>query len=94
VAGNAGGRGVELAAVVRIAAVDRLGSSGAFEVGDEVFFDILRTYYDRFKGSNVRTSDFIAVAEEVSGQDLDVFFDNWLYSEEIAPMPALGLKAE
>jgi aminopeptidase N len=64
------------------------------EVGDEVFFDILRTYYDRFKGSNVRTSDFIAVAEEVSGQDLDVFFDNWLYSEEIAPMPALGLKAE
>ena len=64
------------------------------EVGDEVFFDILRTYYDRFKGSNVRTSDFIAVAEEVSGQDLAVFFDSWLYSEEIAPIPALGLKAE
>lgn len=63
------------------------------EVGDEVFFDILRTYYDRFKGSNVRTSDFIAVAEEVSGQDLGMFFDSWLYSEKIAPMPALGLKA-
>ncbi len=57
------------------------------EVGDEVFFDILRTYYDRFKGSNVRTADFIAVAEEVSGQDLDGFFDNWLYSEEIASIP-------
>ena len=64
------------------------------EVGDEAFFEILRTYYDRFKGSNVRTSDFIAVAEEVSGQDLAAFFDSWLYSEEIAPIPALGLKAE
>lgn len=64
------------------------------EVGDEAFFELLRTYYDRFKGGNVRTADFIAVAEEVSGQDLGAFFDSWLYSEEIAPIPALGLKAE
>lgn len=64
------------------------------EVGDEAFFEILRTYYDRFKGSNVRTSDFITVAEEVSGQDLAAFFDSWLYNEEIAPIPALGLAAE
>ncbi len=64
------------------------------EVGDEAFFEILRTYYDRFKGSNVRTSDFISVAEEVSGQDLAAFFDSWLYSEELPPVPALGLKAE
>ncbi|MBK9093631.1 MAG: hypothetical protein IPM84_12840 [Anaerolineae bacterium] len=62
------------------------------EVGDEAFFAILRTYFDRFEGGNVRTADFIAVAEEVSGQELGAFFDSWLYSEEIAPMPALGLK--
>jgi len=64
------------------------------EVSDNVFFDILRTYTDRFKGRNVRTSDFIAVAEEVSGQNLHAFFDSWLYSEKIAPIPALGLKAD
>jgi aminopeptidase N len=34
-------------------------------VGDDVFFDIIKTYYDRFKYSNATTSDFIAVAEEV-----------------------------
>lgn len=64
------------------------------EVGDEVFFEILRTFYDRFKGGNVRTSDFVAVAEEASRQELDVFFESWLYSEDVAPIPALGLKAE
>ncbi len=52
-------------------------------VGDEVFFDILRTYYERFQYENVSTSDFIAVAEEVSGQDLQSFFEDWLYSAEV-----------
>jgi aminopeptidase N len=53
------------------------------EVGDETFFEILSTYYDRFEGGNVRTADFIAVAEEISGQDLQDFFDDWLYSPEM-----------
>ncbi|PSN17838.1 hypothetical protein C7271_15605, partial [filamentous cyanobacterium CCP5] len=37
------------------------------EVGDDTFFDILSTYYDTYKGSNVITEDLIAVAEQVSG---------------------------
>ena len=64
------------------------------EVGDDVFFEILRTYQERYKGSNATTDDFIAVAEEVSGNDLQTFFDNWLYSEKIQPIPELGLTAE
>ncbi|MCB0063700.1 MAG: M1 family metallopeptidase [Caldilineaceae bacterium] len=56
-------------------------------VGDETFFDILRTYYDRFQGGNASTADFIAVAEEVSGEDLTEFFDAWLYGEEIPDLP-------
>lgn len=64
------------------------------QVGDEIFFDILRIYYDRFKDGNVRTGDFIAVSEEVSRQELDAFFESWLYSEEMPPIPALGLKVE
>jgi aminopeptidase N len=52
-------------------------------VGDEDFFDIMSTYYDRFEYGNASTADFIAVAEEVSGQDLGDFFDGWLYDEKI-----------
>ncbi|HEX5943073.1 MAG TPA: M1 family metallopeptidase, partial [Anaerolineales bacterium] len=63
------------------------------EVGDENFFAILQTYHERFKGGNARTADFIAVAEEVSGKELSAFFDSWLYSQELAPIPALGLEA-
>lgn len=64
------------------------------EAGDETFFEILQTYHERFAGGNARTADFVAVAEEVSGQELSSFFDSWLYSEELAPIPALGLEAK
>ena len=62
------------------------------EVGDENFFAILQTYHERFKGGNARTADFIAVAEEVSGKELSAFFDRWLYSEDLASIPALALE--
>ena len=51
------------------------------QVGDEAFFEIMRTYYDRYKYSNATTADFIAIAEEISGQELSAFFDSWLYGE-------------
>lgn len=57
------------------------------EVGDDVFFEILRTYYDRYKYSNAVTDDFIAVAEEVSGKDLGDFFNAWLYDEQLPELP-------
>ena len=58
---------------------------------DEAFFQILKTYFERYKDGNATTDDFIAVAEEVSGKDLTKFFDSWLYSEKIPPIPAMGL---
>ncbi len=57
------------------------------ELGDDVFFEILQTYFARYDDGNVTTADFIAVAEEVSGQELDDFFDAWLYSETIPDVP-------
>jgi len=48
------------------------------EVGDDVFFDILRTYLERYQGGAAGTDEFIAIAEEVSGQDLQNTFDEWL----------------
>lgn len=57
------------------------------EVGDETFFEIVRTYYDRYKFGNASTEDFIAAAEEVSGQDLQDLFNAWLYDETLPPLP-------
>ena len=62
------------------------------EVGDETFFETLKTYHERFAGGNARTADFIAVAEEVSGKELSAFFASWLYSEQLAPIPELRLE--
>jgi aminopeptidase N len=33
----------------------------------------------------------MALAEEVSGQDLEAFFDAWLYQEAVPDLPELGL---
>ncbi len=52
-------------------------------VGDEDFFNILRTYADdpRFKYKDADTEDFRGVCEEVSGMNLEKFFDQWIYGE-------------
>ena len=56
------------------------------ELGDDDFFTILRTYTERFRHSAASTADFIAVAEEVSQQDLSRFFDDWVYSRPVPPL--------
>jgi aminopeptidase N len=50
------------------------------EVGDETFFKILRTYAERYKYGVAGTTDFISVANEISGRDLTDFFKAWLFS--------------
>jgi len=64
------------------------------EIGDEAFFETLRTYTDRFHDSNATTDDFIAVAEEVSGQELDDLFQAWLFQPTLPDMPELDLFQE
>lgn len=63
------------------------------DLGDETFFDVLRTYAGRFAHSNATTADFIAVAEEVSGQQLDAFFHAWIYQTALPDIPQMGLSA-
>ena len=60
-------------------------------VGDDAFFNILLAYAERFKKSNASSADFIAVAEELSAQDLKAFFDGWLYSAEVPDIPEMDL---
>ena len=49
------------------------------KIGDAVFFPMMRKWYADNRDSNVTTEDFIALAESASGQQLDAFFDVWLY---------------
>lgn len=57
------------------------------EVGDDAFFEILRTYADTFRNSVATTGDFIDVAGQISGEDLTTLFDDWLYGEQVPPLP-------
>lgn len=52
-------------------------------VGEDAFFNILRSYADRYQYGNASTDDFITLAEEISGEELREFFDAWLYSADL-----------
>ncbi len=49
-------------------------------LGRPVMQQIMRTYFERWKFKHPRSKDFIAIAEQVSGQDLDWFFNQVLHS--------------
>jgi aminopeptidase N len=51
------------------------------KLGEATFLQIVRTWYAENRFSNVTTQDFIALAERVSGQQLDQFFQVWLFEE-------------
>jgi hypothetical protein len=52
-------------------------------LGDTMFFNSLYTYSNspQFKYKNATTEDFRQVCENVSGQNLQYFFDQWIYDE-------------
>jgi len=43
-------------------------------IGTEAMARVMRTYHERFRFGHPRGADFFAVAEEVSGEELDSFF--------------------
>jgi len=50
------------------------------ELGDDIFFEGIRSYYDLYKGKVATTGQFQAVMEETSGEDLEIFFTQWVHS--------------
>jgi aminopeptidase N len=61
-------------------------------IGDTAFVTLLRTWVKRYPYSNASTPDFIAPAEAVSGQSLAHFLPQWLYQDQVPPLPALTLR--
>jgi aminopeptidase N len=57
------------------------------QVGDADFFRILRTWTARKAGGHGTTAEFIELAENISGQQLDELFQTWLFTPS---RPAAG----
>ncbi|WP_164861477.1 M1 family metallopeptidase [Microbacterium sp. CPCC 204701] len=55
------------------------------EVGDEAFFEGARLWVERFNDGAATSADFQSVYEEVSGEDLDAFFQIWLWDQVKPP---------
>jgi aminopeptidase N len=51
-------------------------------IGDEAFWTVLRTWVADHRRDNATTAEFVALAEQVSGQDLGDFFEVWLETPE------------
>jgi aminopeptidase N len=49
------------------------------KLGDFTFFRILRAWSTQNRNGNVQTAQFISLAEQISGMNLQHFFDVWLY---------------
>nr|WP_042197621.1 M1 family metallopeptidase [Kibdelosporangium sp. MJ126-NF4]CEL23078.1 metallopeptidase [Kibdelosporangium sp. MJ126-NF4]CTQ90215.1 metallopeptidase [Kibdelosporangium sp. MJ126-NF4] len=50
-------------------------------IGDKTFFTLLRTWVAQHKYSDANTSEFIALAEKLSGKQLDDLFKTWLFTK-------------
>lgn len=49
-------------------------------LGDETFWSAVRDYVATFSGKTVETVDFQRILEKHSGQNLQKFFDQWIFS--------------
>ncbi|MEZ2336036.1 M1 family metallopeptidase [Mucilaginibacter sp. RCC_168] len=49
------------------------------KLGDELFWKGIQNYYAKYRGSNANTDDLRQQMEQVSGQDLKPFFNQWLH---------------
>lgn len=48
---------------------------------DTLFFEVLRTYLNRYQNGLATGADFQAILEEVSDEDFSCFFQQWYYGE-------------
>jgi len=50
------------------------------KLGDEVFWKGIRAYYAKYENSNANTDDLRVEMEKASGQNLEQFFKQWLFT--------------
>jgi aminopeptidase N len=63
-------------------------------VGWETMVEILRTYYDRWAFRHPTTRDFQDVVEDVADEDMDWFFDQYVYGEVTVDYEVYSVSSE
>ncbi len=58
------------------------------QLGDTVFHKAIKTFYSAYAGKNADTKDMQTIFEKVSGKNLSLFFQQWLYT---AGIPKLAI---
>ena len=53
------------------------------ELGDERFFQFLKSYFNEFQDSNISTPKFLEFTKSQTDANLDQVFDTWLFGEEL-----------
>ena len=51
------------------------------KLGDDIFWKGIREYYAKYQNTNVMTSDFQKVMEKASGENLNDFFEQWIFTK-------------
>ncbi|MEO9892114.1 M1 family metallopeptidase [Aurantibacter sp.] len=51
------------------------------KLGNDTFWKGIRAYYAKFQNSNAMTADFQKVMEEASGENLESFFQQWIFTK-------------
>ena len=57
-------------------------------IGDAAFFEVIRQWYATHAGGHGRTGEFVALAEDISGQQLSDLFHTWLFTTSKPDLPA------
>lgn len=52
-------------------------------IGSDAMLRVMQTYYERWKFSHPTTRDFIDIVEEISGDDMAWFFDQFVYGSAV-----------
>ena len=55
--------------------------------GDNAFFAILRTHYERSAHGTTSTAEFLALVDELAGAEAVALVESWLYDETVPALP-------
>lgn len=53
------------------------------QLGDDVFMKLIRNYFEKYKYKTASTAQFQQLCENISGKELNVFFDQWVYNGDV-----------